>query len=62
MQGKTKKGCFIMHRIKKLRMMALENTICFDEFFYKFYKCYTASQKTSKEDRYAEAFFLHSQI
>lgn len=47
-----------MHRIKKLRTMALENTICFDEFFYKFYKCYTNSQKTSKEDRYAEAFYF----
>lgn len=45
-----------MHRIKKLRMMALENKICYDEFFYKFFKCYSNSPKTSKEDRYAEAF------
>ena len=26
-----------MKRIKKLRMMALENGICYDEFFYKFF-------------------------
>ena len=44
-----------MHRIKKLRKMALDNTICYDEFFYKFYKCYNDSAKLSKEERYAEA-------
>ena len=47
-----------MNRIKKLRILALENTICYDEFFYKFYKCYADSQKTLKEDRYAEAFYF----
>ena len=47
-----------MNRIEKLRTMALENTMCYDEFFYKFYKNYTESQKTSKEERYADAFYL----
>ena len=36
--------------------MALDNKICYDEFFYKFFKYYSDNPKTSKEDRYAEAF------
>lgn len=46
-----------MDRIRKLRTMALENTICYDEFFYKFYKEYVNSQKLLKEERYADAFY-----
>ena len=47
-----------MQRIEKLRKMALENVICYDEFFYKFFKCYSNSQKISKEGRYADAFYF----
>ena len=47
-----------MHRIKKLRKVALENKICYEEFYYKFYKCYNDSIKVSKEERYAEAFYF----
>ncbi len=46
-----------MHRIKKLRTQALENEICYDEFFYKFYKYYDSAKNKSKEERYAEAFY-----
>lgn len=45
-----------MNRIKKLRAIALENKICYDEFFYQFFKYYSNSQKTLKEERYADAF------
>ena len=47
-----------MERIEKLRQIALEkNTICKDEFYYKFYKVYAESDKTSKYERYADAFY-----
>lgn len=47
-----------MNRIEILRKNALENKICLDEFFYKFYKQYYSSEKTSKEERYADAFYF----
>lgn len=47
-----------MYRIKNLRTQALESTICYDEFFYKFYRYYDSSQNKSKEERYAEAFYF----
>lgn len=47
-----------MYRIKKLRTHALESTICYDEFFYKFYKYYDSAQNKTKEEKYAEAFYF----
>ncbi len=47
-----------MDRIKNLRTQALENEICYDEFFYKFYKYYESAHNKSKEERYAEAFYF----
>ncbi len=47
-----------MHRIKNLRSQALNNTVRYDEFFYKYYKFYTNSKNTSKEEKYSEAFYF----
>ena len=46
-----------MDRIKLLRNEALENVVCLDEFFYKFYKRYYNNKKALKEERYADAFY-----
>lgn len=47
-----------MNRVEILRTKALDNKICLDEFFYKFYKYYYNSEKPSTEERYADAFYL----
>lgn len=47
-----------MDRINRLRTKALRNTVCYDEFFYKFYKYYADSQKPFKAERYADAFYF----
>lgn len=47
-----------MNRIETLRLQALDNKCCHDEFFYKFYKHYDDSDTLPKEQRYAEAFYF----
>ncbi len=46
-----------MERIERLRQKALENKICHDEFFYKYYKHYVENPDKSEEERYADAFY-----
>lgn len=46
-----------MHRIRRLRAEVLKNNVCYDEFFYKFYKHYSNMPEASSDDRYADAFY-----
>ena len=46
-----------MERIEALRNTALDHKHCLDEFFYKFYKCYSESDEISEFKRYADAFY-----
>ena len=44
-----------MKRISDLRLDALDSKLEHDEFCYKFYKCYDASDKENDYERYAES-------
>ena len=46
-----------MKRIEALRNTALDHKHCLDEFFYKFYKCYSESDEISEFKRYSDAFY-----
>lgn len=46
-----------MERIELLRKDALNNVLCADEFFYKFYKSYKSSSKELMQERYADAYY-----
>ncbi len=46
-----------MERITTLRNLALENTVCYDEFFYRFHKSYANNQSGTRAERYADAFY-----
>ncbi|MBQ9783896.1 MAG: hypothetical protein IJW29_00140 [Clostridia bacterium] len=45
-----------MNRIEALRRVALQSRCCYDEFYYRFYKCYAHSDLTDEYARYTEAF------
>jgi len=46
-----------MDRIKSLREYALGYHFTLDEFFYRYYKNYSANESSSEDVRYAEAFY-----
>lgn len=47
-----------MHRIEAVRTMALENTVCYEEFFYHFYKFCFDGDVLSDSELYGETFFF----
>ncbi len=46
-----------MDRINILRNHPLNNGVCIDDFYYKFYKHYTNNDAATIDERYAEAFY-----
>ncbi len=46
-----------MDRISRLRKHPLNNEVCIDDFYYKFYKYYTNNDATTDDQRYTEAFY-----
>ena len=57
------KGSFMMHRIEKLRLFNLDSAICYDEFFYNFYKFCSQKDVLNDTKLYGDAFyFAFSQI
>ena len=46
-----------MKRIEKLRRYPLENNVCIEEFFLKYYECYYAMEDIDEDERYGEALY-----
>ena len=46
-----------MERIEKLRLVALEHYPRNDEFYYNFYKKYSADTRESEYEKYADAYY-----
>ena len=46
-----------MDRINRLRNLSLNNGVCIDDFYYKFYKHYTTSHIPDDNKRYTEAYY-----
>lgn len=46
-----------MHRLESLRQLALENTYCMDEFYYRFHKQYSGDFNGFDYLKYADCFY-----